>query len=338
MNIRNITQEEKKAFDEIVSHPLQTYEWGEFREKTGVKVIRRGFFEGNKITSGFQLTIHKIPKTPFTIGYLPKGEMPTTEILEELVKIGKENNCIFIQLEPDLKKSSKYQIPNTKYKIQTAAHPLFTKYTFVLDLKKSEDELLKNMHPKARYNIKVAQKHGVIVKEDNSEKTFEEYLRLTRETTTRQKFYAHTESYHKKQWSTLAHKLERDNLSSHLFVAKYKEKILTAWIVFVFRDTLYYPYGASSSENREVMASNLIMWEVIRWGKNHNLKTFDMWGALGPNPDKNDPWYGFHSFKEKYGPEHVEFVGSFDLVINPVLYQIYKVIDKLRWFLLKIKK
>jgi len=353
MIIRPITPEDKASYDAVISHPLQTYEWGEFREKTGVKVIRRGIFENNKLSSGFQLTIHNIPKTPFTIGYLPKGEMPTKEILEELKKIGKEEKCIFIQLEPNISCHSELVSESSKEKEQMlkqvqhgmvnlklipAAHPLFTKYTFILDLTKSEDELLKAMHPKARYNIKVAQKHEVEVAEDNSPEAFEEYLRLTNETTTRQKFYAHTKTYHRLQWQTLPHKTTKNQLSSHLFVAKYKGKILTAWILFVFKDALYYPYGASSSENREVMASNLMMWEVIRFGKKLGLKTFDMWGALGPDPDTKDAWYGFHNFKEKYGPEHVEFIGSYDLVMSPILYQAYKVADKLRWFMLKLKK
>ncbi|MBI5123474.1 peptidoglycan bridge formation glycyltransferase FemA/FemB family protein [Candidatus Roizmanbacteria bacterium] len=364
MTIRDITPEEKKDFDAVVNHPLQTYEWGEFREQTGVKTIRRGVFNKNKLISGLQLTIHKIPKTSFTIGYLPKGEEPTPEILEELYKIGKQENCIFIQLEPNViidshsehvsESSSKEMLKLVQHDIiklglKPAAHSLFTKYTFILGLTKSEEELLKNMHSKARYNIRVAQKHNVIVEEDNSDAAFEDYLRLTKETTQRQGFFAHTEKYHRLQWQTLPHKISKNQLSSHLLVAKYKPKlstfnsqpstkILTAWILFVFKDTLYYPYGASSSENREVMSSNLVMWEAIRFGKKLDLQKFDMWGALGENPDKKDPWYGFHSFKEKYGPEHVEFVGSYDLVINPIMYQLYKAADKLRWFLLKLKK
>ncbi|HEX8932425.1 MAG TPA: peptidoglycan bridge formation glycyltransferase FemA/FemB family protein [Patescibacteria group bacterium] len=339
MTIKVVTSEEKKEFDSVVNHPLQTFEWGEFRKKTGVEVIRRGIFEGNKLISGFQLTIHKVPQTPFTIGYLPKGESPTSEILDELYQIGKQENCIFIQLEPNIvKPQTQYQILSTKYTIQNSAHPLFTKYTFILDLTKSEDELLKAMHPKARYNIKVAQKHNVIVKEDNSDEAFAAYLKLTHETTQRQGFFAHTENYHKQQWAALPHKLNKNQLSSHLLTAKYNGKVLTTWILFIFNDTLYYPYGASSSEHREVMSSNLVMWEAIKFGKKLGLKKFDMWGALGSDPDKHDPWYGFHSFKQKYGPELIEFVGSYDLIINPFIYQIYKIADKLRWIMLKLKK
>jgi lipid II:glycine glycyltransferase (peptidoglycan interpeptide bridge formation enzyme) len=344
MTIKDITNSERDVYNAVVSHPLQSFEWGEFREKTGVKVIRKGVFEGEKLTAGYQLTIHKIPKTNFTIGYLPKGAMPTKKIIEELKKIGREEKCIFIQVEPNVR-----QMENGKWQMENlglclAAHPLFTKYTFVLDITKTEDEMLQNMHPKGRYNIKVAKKHGVEVVEDNSEKAFEEYWRLTEETTKRQGFYAHTKQYHKHQWEIFAHpqmengKWKMENrLTSHIFLAKYEGKILTAMLFFVFHDTLYYPYGASSNEHRNVMHSNLTMWEAIRFGKKLGLKKFDMWGAMGPDPDTKDPWFGFHNFKQKFGPEHVEFIGSYDLVINPIFYQAYKVADKLRWFLLKLR-
>ena len=380
MTIRPITPEEKEAYNAVVTHPLQTYEWGEFREQTGLKVIRRGFFDGDKLISAFQLTIHKIPKTPWTIGYLPKGDMPTKELLDELRKIGREEKCIFIQLEPNIivipvktgiqTSGSPIGVGDDKLKnlgLQPAAHPLFTKYTFILDLTKSEEELLKNMHPKARYNIKVAQKHSVEIIEDSSDEAFEAYLNLTKETTQRQGFFAHTENYHRLMWGELGIRnqelgiMEKKNkknpdslfmihnskadLTAHLLIARYRPMAndqrpmtLTAWILFVFKDTLYYPYGASSSEHREVMSSSLMMWEAIRFGKKLGLKKFDMWGALGPNPDPKDPWFGFHNFKEKYGPEHVEFIGSYDLVINPILYQGYKLADKLRWLMLRFKK
>ncbi len=313
------------GFNKKVNHPLQSWEWGEFRKKTGIRVIRE---------EGFQMTIHQIPHMPWNIGYLPKGNLPDKKLISKLTEIGKKEKCIFIQLEPNIQTfNSQFSILN----LIPAAHPLFTKYTFVLDLTKSEDELLKNMHPKTRYNIKVAQKHGVKIIEDNSDKAFREYLKLTKETTKRQNFYAHAPDYHKKMWQELGIPLSHgsNRLTARLFLAKYKNKTLVAWILFIFKDTLYYPYGASSNKHRETMASNLMMWEVVRFGKKLGLKKFDMWGALDPNPDPKNPWYGFHKFKQGYGAKLVEFVGSYDLVINPVLYQLYKLADKIRWKLLR---
>lgn len=363
MTLKPITDQDKNAYNKAIAHPLQSWEWGQFREKTGLKVIRRGIFIKDKLINGFQLTIHPIPHTPWTIGYLPKVDAPTKEILGELLKIGTEEKCIFIQLEPNVERSSEPRIQNSEFKIQPAAHPLFTNYTFILDLTKSEEELLKGMHPKTRYNIKVAQRHGVEVKEDNSDEAFEKYWQLTEQTTKRQGFYAHTKRYHRLQWDTLPHTVLKNELSSHLFAAKYSPQfstlnsqsfdklridpelyrtgqlsILTTMLFFVFHDTLYYPYGASSDEHRNVMHSTLTMWEAIRWGQKMGLKKFDMWGALGPDPDPDDPWLGFHIFKQRFGAELIEFVGSYDLIINPYLYQLYKITDKLRWLYLHIKK
>lgn len=340
MELKPITVAEKKAYNKLVTHPLQSYEWGEFREKTGVKVIRQGIYTDGKLSDGFTLTIHPIPNTPWTIGYLPKGTLPTKQLIKILREVGKREHCIFIQLEPNVRNDTDAVKKLFALGLKTAVRPLFTRFTFILDLTKTEDELLKSFHQKTRYNIRVAQKHNVTVSERSNGDNFATYLRLTDETTKRQKFYAHTHSYHQTQWDSLPHEATApyNELSSHLLVANYNMKTLAAWIVFAFHDTLYYPYGASSSEHRETMASTLMMWEAIKFGKRLGLKRFDMWGALGPEPDQLDPWYGFHRFKQGFHPEHVTFVGSFDLLIHPVLYQGYKVADKLRWLYLRLKK
>ena len=340
MPIEEVTSQQQKAYNKVVTHPLQSYEWGEFRIATGIKVIRRIVTENGKVIDGFSLTIHPVPKTHFTIGYLPKGTMPSKKILLELKKIGKENKCIFIQLEPNIVNSTDAQKSMLGLGLKSSAHPLFTKYTFVLDLTPSEDTLFQKLHSKTRYNIKIAQRHGVAIAEKETPEAFATYLDLTGQTTKRQNFYAHTPAYHTTQWESLTHTATPpfSSLSSHLLLANYNKKTLAAWILFVFKDTLYYPYGASSSEHRETMSSNLIMWEAIRFGKKLGLKKFDMWGALGPDPDPTDSWFGFHRFKQGYKPDHVEFVGSFDLVLNPFLYRAYTAADKIRSLILQLKK
>ncbi len=267
---------------------------------------------------GWLLTFHKIPYTPWTIGYFPKGPKPTKKMIDELISLGKQKRAIFIQLEPNS------QLVTRNSQLIPSHHPLFTKYTFILDLTKSEDELLADMHPKTRYNIRVAQKHGVVVAENND--AFTRYLSLTKETTSRQGFWAHNETYHRTMWDIM-----RKAGIAHLFTASYHGEILSAWIVFVYGDTVYYPYGASSRSHREVMAPTLMLWEIATWAKKKGLKKFDLWGALGPTPDEHDPWYGFHRFKQGFNPKLVEFIGSYDLVINKPLYILYTIADRVRW-------
>lgn len=331
--MKEITEKEKVVFDVEAKHPLQSWAWGEFRKKTGVGLTRLGFGE-KKIEEVFQITWHRIPHTKFYIGYCPKSVVPNKEEVEAIKKFALEKGAIFVKFEPNEKINTE-----TEKKIATLMNDfnwvkgksLFTKYTFQLDISKSEEELLKNMHQKTRYNLRLAEKRGVEIVEDNSEAGFEEYWKLMEETTKRQGFFAHGKEYHRKMWQTMI-----ESGMGRLFKAVYEGKTLTAWMVFILNDTIYYPYGASSSEHREVMASNLMMWEVICYGKKNNCRLFDMWGSLGPEPDTRDPWYGFHKFKQGYGAELVEFLGSFDLVINQTMYKLYGLTDMIRWVGLKI--
>ena len=114
---------------------------------------------------------------------------------------------------------------------------------------------------------------------------------------------------------------------AHLLTATFQKQIITTWILFTWKDFLYYPYGASSDEYKNVMANNLIMWEAIKFGKKMGLKTFDLWGReIGK---------GFTKFKEGYRPQVVEFLGSWDLIVNKPLYYLYRVLEYIRWKILK---
>jgi lipid II:glycine glycyltransferase (peptidoglycan interpeptide bridge formation enzyme) len=329
--VKQITEEDKVIFNQVAVHPVQSWEWGEFREKEGHRVIRLGLFDKEKPKEVFQLSLHKVPKTSFNIGYLPKCPLPSRELIKKLKEIGVENKVIFIKIEPHVETSPEYVKLLSDLGL-IKVKDFFAKYTSIIDLSLSEEDLLKSFKPKTRYNIHLAQKHEVKIEEDNSDKTFSNYLNLTLETTKRQGFYAHSPRYHQLQWEIL-----NPAGISHLLVAKYKGKILASFILFIFNKTLYYPYGASSREHKEVMAPTLLMWEAIRFGKAHGCKSFDLWGNADPNPSPSHPYYGFHKFKEGFSPKFVEFLGSYDLVINPFQYKVYRIVDKIRWKALRLK-
>ncbi|MBM3205509.1 peptidoglycan bridge formation glycyltransferase FemA/FemB family protein [Candidatus Shapirobacteria bacterium] len=331
MIVREVLKEEKKQFNQAATHPLQSWEWGEFRQKTGRKVIRLGAFEGKTLKTAYQLTVHPLPKFNYTALYFPKGPKPDKTMIEALKKVGEKEKAIFIKMEPNVKADPKVVEFLTKEGCQKG-RPLFTKYTFQLDLKKKEEQLLAEMKPKTRYNIKVAQKHGVEIKEDNSPQAFEEYLKLTTETTRRQKFYAHSADYHRQMWQVM-----RSSGMAHLFTAKYQGQILATYIFFIFNRVLYYPYGASTREHREAMPTYALFWEVIKFGQKMGCQLFDMWGTPGPKPSPRDPYFGFHRFKEGFGAQLVEFLGTYDLIINPTLYKLFNLANKLRWVFLHSK-
>lgn len=313
---------DKKVYNSAAKHPLQSWEWGEARSEMGIDVLRVGVFEGDELQDVFQCTFHALPYTSLTVGYLPKSSMPTEQVLNYLREEGKKRNALFIKIEPDVqKKKFKETVPST---LRESPHPLFPKWTQVLDISKSEKDLLTEMKSKTRYNIRLAERKGVKVDEVTNDEGFQQFSKLYFETTARQKYHGHTPGYHKIVFSHL-----KDGIS-HILLASYKDEPLAAYHLFHWNDTLYYPYGGSSDKHRNLMATNLIMWEAIRLGKRLGANKFDMWGSLPQNYDRSKPWSGFTRFKEGYGTEFVEFIGSYDLVINSPLYSLFNIILSIR--------
>lgn len=340
MITRILYKEEKNQYNKLIKHPVQSWEWGDFQISQGHKVYRIGVFDNKKMCSAYSLSFHAIPKTIFSVGTILKGPPIDEEMISNVKKIASDENAIFVKLEPDVIHktfndtgsetiaSADIHFPNLCVSPKVAFYP----YSYITDLKKTEDELLYQMHSKTRYNIKIANRHGVKVEENSTDAGFEIYLKLLFDTTARQGFYLHSRQYHRDLWKIL-----KPTGIPHIFLASYHGEVLSAFMLFLYNDQLFYPYGASLDFHREVMAPTLLMWESIKFGKSMGLKKFDMWGSLGPNAKEGDPGFGFHRFKQGFGGQLVQFVGTYDLIINHPLYSIYNFIDKYRWKLLRLK-
>jgi lipid II:glycine glycyltransferase (peptidoglycan interpeptide bridge formation enzyme) len=344
MLIRPVEANERGVYDKVVDHPLQSFIWGEFKKSMGQKVERIGFFANDgSLEHALQVTYHDVPVLGGTVGYVPKSFMPDQEQLQVLKDLAEKHQTIFTKLEPNVATPVVNSASNTagfaavnKFMLNNGARvgkPLFTKYNFHLNLTPSIDDLFANLASKTRYNVRLAMKKGVQIIEDTSESGMETFIRLMLETTNRKKFFSHTPEYYRAMWKTIG----RDKESIlHIFHAVYNNQVLVSWIIFVFNGKIYYPYGASSDAYKEVMASNLMMWEAISYGHDKGCSVFDMWGSLGPEPNKKDAWYGFHHFKEGYNPTLMENLGTYDLVYNNLNYQLFNLADNLRWMKLRL--
>lgn len=322
---------DRDLFNNKSKHPLQTWEWGQVRKNTGVKIVRIGEYINNNLVDVFTMTLHKVPFTHFYIGYIPRSSIPSPQLLQFIHNYGLKNNIVFVKIEPNEKatdenfrKISQINKPGLNLNLQASTHPLFPSWTQILDLSKPEDLLLKQMKPKTRYNIGYAQKKGVIVEEQTNDKGFEIFSKLYFSTTTRQSYKGHDLSYHHAVWEGMRERY------AHILIASYNSKPLAAYELFVHHDHIYYPYGGSSLENKGLMASNLLMWHAILLGKKLQANILDMWGSLPPNYNHEDKWSGFTRFKEGYGTLFTQFIGSYDLIIRPKLFGIYNIANTFR--------
>lgn len=327
MDLRPITKKQQKEYNLKVTHLMQSWQWGEFRQNLGTPVLRYGLYHQGKLDKAFQLTLHKIPLSSFYLGYLPKGPYPDEELAQALAEIGRQHHCAFIKIEPHvLVNDTGGKVISQKFKVSPKT--LFTKYNYVLNLTESEEEILQKMHPKFRYNIKVAQKHKVVVEERSDEEALEIHLKLYFATTQRQRYLGHNPNYHHQAWQTLK-KSGMVKILIAFYTAEQGEKVpLASWMLVNFKDTLYYPYGGSSDQYKNVMASNLVAWEAIKLGKRLGLKKFDLWGAASPQAPSSDPYQGFTQFKAKMGAELEGYLGTFDLILNIPVYLLVNTLEK----------
>lgn len=179
--------------------------------------------------------------------------------------------------------------------LKAHAH-FYPEHTIMVDLEPSEDEILKQMKQKGRYNIKVAKKHDVKVRKSKDLKAF---YKLMEETTERDNFASHKIGYYDKM-------MELFGDDAELWLAEHKGKVVAGAIVSYFKDICTYHFGASSNQDRNVMAPYLLHWEIMREAKKKGMKKYDLFG-VAPEGVKRHPWAGVTGFKEKFGGKRVEY-------------------------------
>lgn len=333
MEIKKINNQLKylSIWEKKANHPLQSWYFGEARRELGVDILRLGEFKIDSLINIFQISLHPLIGD-YKIGYLPRSVFPSSKILNYLYQWGRKNKIVFIKIEPyeeQINFSSLGQRINNNFTLLKSRHPLFPEWTQMIDLQKSEEELFKNLHYKTRYNIRLAQKKNVMIKQMDNNQGFEIFIKLYFQTCQRQKYHGHNYRYHRTIWKNFHKKI------AHILVAFYQDLPLAAYQLWLYKNRLYYVYGGSSDQYRNLMASNLLMWEAIRFGKIKGARVFDLWGSLSPNYSRDDSWAGFTRFKQGYGGKFVQLIGSYDLIINPFLYNFYSFVYPVRKFFLK---
>jgi peptidoglycan pentaglycine glycine transferase (the first glycine) len=256
----------------------------------------------------FGLCWLEIPRGPL----FEKGKS-VDKLMEEVVALAKSENAIFIRISPyDEPKLTAYRLPLTA----SDHHP---QTTLVLDLSLSEEDLLRQMKPKGRYNIKVAEKNSVTVRENQGIDAFYELLKKT---IGRDGFSAHPKAYYEKMLQALQPHVQ-------LLMAGKDGKAIAGGI-FVYLDSVgTYYYGASDHEYRNLMAPYLLQWEAIKEAKRRGCKTYDFLG-IAPEGAQNHPWAGVTEFKKKFGGTVIQYPQAKELVVRPIWYRVYRLYKKLR--------
>jgi peptidoglycan pentaglycine glycine transferase (the first glycine) len=326
----DVTREQWNAFVARQSRArfLQSWEWGEFQASLGRHVERLVIAEQDgHIASAAQGIWRRMPFGS-TLGYVPYGPVGSVEFVpaffEKMVQRSLELKSMALRLDPPAEvkiteaEKEKFQLRPT-----TSVQP---HDTLLLDLKKSEEELKAGMHPKTRYNISLAERKGVTCRwstPQSENADLELFITLLKETDKRDGIHSFPASY----YQAMAAALGRDMF--RFAIAEYNGKPLAVNAMVFFGDTVTYNHGASSSQDRNVMAPHLLQWIAIMKAKELGYHWYDFRGLAPAGASDTHRWAGFTRFKLGFGGERVTTSGTFDRVLQPMTYSLYQLTLKL---------
>lgn len=300
------------------SRLLQSWEWGEFQKSLGRGVLRLSWnnevvAQAVRMLLPFSKHYWYIPHGPVIVKTGADGLEWSRALKEKL-----DDGALFIRVDPASSAPPFQRRGGISF--VSATQP---RCTYVLDVSQSEGELLSQMRQKTRYNIRLAKKRGVEV----SQGSIEDFLRLNRETKTRDNFASHPDEYYQKMIASLP------NDFINIWQATYQGEVIASSIIVAFGDTATYAHGASSSHHRDAMAPYLLHWSIIQDAKKRGIRYYDFWGANPKDPSHGaykKSWQGISRFKAGFGGELVCYPRSFDVIFNSWLYTVYTLLRKAR--------
>ena len=208
----------------------------------------------------------------------------------------------------------------------------------LVSLEGTEDEILARMHQKWRYNIRLSERKGVIIKKYNGDSAeisskIDKFYELTKETNARDGNASHAKSYYRDLILFSAKQLKegKDVPEVNLYIAEHEGDEIASIVTLFSKTESVYLYGASSNNKRNLMPNHLLQWTAMKDAKAYGSKYYDMYGMPPEGKDENHPMHGLYMFKANFGGKNIHRTGSWDVPLNAVYYG-YSWADKLRAF------
>ena len=309
---------------------LQSYEWGELKGRGEWTPIRLAMKEGGRIVSGMSLLKRPLPLPGKSILYASRGPLLrdwTAPRLGELIgaarKTAREHGAILIKVDPALSDESTAGLLREEGFVPVGGKDGFggtqPRCVMVLDLHPTEEELLAGFKPKWRYNIRLAERKGIVVESHCDKDRLPEFYDLLTVTAQRDGFLVRSFDYFSAMWDLLV-----PNGMGKLFLARYEDEPVAGAFCTLFGPVCCYTYGASANRHREKMPNHLVQWTMIRWARDHGYTVYDFRGVSPRRADpSDDKLAGLNRFKEGFGAEFVEYIGEYDLPLSPLWYPLW---------------
>ena len=334
MKIKTI--EDQKTWDTfITSHEeanfLQSWDFYEFHKSRGNEIVRRaavdksgkilGAYAGvvENAKRGRHLAIAGGPILDWSDASLAKA------LIADIKTEAKKLNCVFARIRPQLELSAESTgLFEETLKARKAPMYLSVEYAGVLDLTKSEDDILKGMRQRLRRALRKGAKNDIKIDKSSDPKDIHTFYKIELETAKRHDFYAFSEDFLTKQFAAFA-----ENDEAVLYTAKKDGEILAQNFMIFYGNEASYHYGVSSELGTKLSGAPLLHMEAMRDARKRGIKRYSLWGIVGENETKHR-FYGVSQFKRGFGVDELRYLPAHDLVINRLKYPKTWLIETLR--------
>ncbi len=325
-----IEDNRKEEWNEFVRSALnssfaQSYEWGKVKSGTWQPLYTALVDERQSISAAALVLKRRFPLVPQSIFYCPRGPLfhvPSREMMGHFVMglrgLARKHRAVLFRCDPEIPETDESFVSLFRsFGFRYAEDNIQPRATIILDIQPDEDDLLGSFHHKTRYNIRLAKKKGILIREAETKDDVDIFYGLFRLTSERDRFLILQKAYFYHLWETL----RPENMCA-IFIAEHEGHPLAAIFQILFGSTMTYVYGASSNEHRNLMPNHLIHWHAIQWAKKRQIRHYDFWG-IPSNPQEQHPLWGVYRFKKGFLEKETRWIGTYELVFSPFWYRLF---------------
>ena len=301
---------------------LQSWGWGEINRKTGEKIFRLGFFKGKKLVGTCLLIKQDAKRGPHLL--VPGGPFIDWNnkalvgfFANTLKKVAAEEKAWFVRVRPELLNIPQNMKLFSELGFRPAPMHLHAESTWVLDITKSEEEILRGMRKTTRYLVKKSLGENLKIDISEDKKYARILYGLQKETSERHGFVG----FPQKLFEVEIEELAKDDNAS-VFICRKGKKVLAVAIIVFYGDSACYHFSGSTSEFSKIPFSYFLQWEIIREAKKRGGKYYNLWG-IAPNDNPKHRFAGVTLFKTGFGGERIDWLHAHDLPISMYYWFTY---------------
>lgn len=334
MSLEIVAGESREQWDGFVSarpeaNFLQSWDFYEFHLARGKKVVRRLICNDGEIVGAWAGVVETAKRgTYMAIAGGPLIDWGNSKLVkavfEDIRAEGLKHKCVFVRVRPQLELSEKSLKIMASNGLVKAPMYLSVEYAGILDLHKSEEEILANASQGFRRKLRKAEKNEIEITASATDSDIKDFCKLEKLHSERQKYVAFSSDFLTKQFEAF-----RKNNEVLIYTARKDGEILAQNFMIFYGPEASYHYGVSSQLGTKYSAAPLLHMAAMKEARKRGIMRYNLWGIVEKDETEHR-FYGVSEFKRSFGCEEFRYTPAHDMILSPLKYKLNKLVENAR--------